>query len=126
MLRRHEKILQKLSESQQKDDDLSELVNGLSHYMLKNALQEERKITLQNCSKTLETPRLRKSGASASQVTEASMALSEAFKTLLNGNEGEIVCELYQYAVQLTEQSGFNKIQFLNLLHTRVAISLKY
>ena len=53
--RRHEKILQKLSESQQEDDELSELVNGLSHNMLEDALQEEKEITLQNCSKTLES-----------------------------------------------------------------------
>ena len=55
VLRRHEKILQKLSESQQEDDELSELVNGLSHNMLEDALQEEKEITLQNCSKTLES-----------------------------------------------------------------------
>ena len=122
VLRRHEKILQKLAESHQDDDELSELVNGLSQNTLKNALQEERKNTLQNCSEPLETPRLKKGGTSASQVREASMALKEAFKTLLHGNEGEIVCELYQYAMQLAEQSGLSKIQFLNLLHTRVAI----
>ena len=121
VLRRHEKIIQKLSESQQQDDELSQLVNGLSKNTLKNALKEEKKNAFQDHSDPLETPKLKKRGASASQVKEASMALKEAYKTPLHGNEGGIVRELYQYAVQLAEKADFNKVQFLNLLRTRVA-----
>ena len=116
-----EKILQKLTESQQGDGELSELVNGLSRNTLKNALKNERKNTFQDFSEPLDVPKLKKRGASASQVKEASMALKEAYKTPLHGSEGGIVRELYQYAVQLAEKADFNKTQFLNLLRTRVA-----
>ena len=121
VLRRHEKILQKLTESQQNDDELSELVNGLSRNTLKNALKDGSKHTSLDHSEPLGMPKLKKKGASASQVKEASMALKEAYKTPLHGNEGGIVRELYQYAVQLAEKADFNKTQFLNLLRTRVA-----